>query len=444
MHNETTAPPYSLRAECALLGAILLDTRVIDGLGDRLSAEDFYSPAARTIFVASRELHNSGTPANAETVAHRLRERRQLDDLIIADRRGVTLIASLTDAVPSSVAWEYHAKIITDLATRRRLIDLGAEWQVRARNLSTDVASLLDGAETAIMALRRNQSSKAVRIGDAAREAIELLEKTANSGSHVVGIGSGLIGLDRVTGGFCDGDLWLLAGRPSMGKSALGVQIAARCAIHTKPAVVFSLEMPRVALARRLMAAEAAVDQTKIRSAFLSADETDRVLTAASQMQSWPLYVDDSGSLSIGELRARTRRLVTEHQVGLVVVDYLQMMCAPEARTEEQKIAAISAGLKGLAKDLNIPIIALSQLNRQVENRADKRPILSDLRGSGSQEQDADGVVFVHRAACDDANADPGDAFLIVAKNRNGAVGTLRCRFMREWTRFENAAESAS
>lgn len=438
---EGRIPPHSARAECALLGAILLDTRVLDSLAGRVIADDFYSPALRTIFAACRELHDTGTPANIVTVTHRLREHGVLDTTQVGGYAGAALVAWLSDQVPSAHDWEAHARIVADLATRRRLIDAAGEWGYRAADLGSPATDLLDAAETAIMALRRRATEGAVHVSVAVEDALSQLAATATRGDGVTGLATGLTAFDRQTGGLERGDLWLLAGRPGTGKTAWGLQVAARCAVHDRPAAVFSLEMPRLQLAQRLLAGEARVNQTAIRTARLSGDQHTRVLAAATNLCRAKLFIDDSPALFVGDLRARARRLVSEHEVGFLVVDYLQLMRAPVERgNREREIAAISQGLKALAKELKIPVLAITQMNRAVEQRTDKRPVLSDLRESGSQEQDADGVVFVYRPILHDAKAEPTAAELIIAKQRNGPTGSVPARFLGEWTRFENPA----
>jgi replicative DNA helicase len=437
----TQIPPHSVEAEHALLGSVLLNPRLLDDLAGRVAPEDCYLPGSQTVLAACYALHERGTAPNVLTVTHELASARKLSTVGWEGYGGAAFVAHLSDRVPSSGGWESAARIVAELAARRRLMAAAGEIGIKAQRLDTPAAQVLDEAEAAVLAVSRSVDRRPIAsMDDGLAEAFDAIAAASACGG-MTGLATGLHALDRMTGGLQASDLILLAGRPGAGKSALGVQIAARSASVGIPALVFSLEMPRVQIFQRLLSSEGRVDQRKLRTATLSGDEYDRIESAGGLLKGKPLFVDDTGALPLMELRAKARRMVADHGVKLVVVDYLQLVRAPASKgaSREQEIATISRGLKAIAKELDVPVLALAQLSRKAEDRPDKRPHLADLRESGSLEQDADVVLFVFREEMysDDASK-RGLAEIIVGKQRNGPVGTVEARFVAEHTRFES------
>jgi replicative DNA helicase len=435
-------PPHSAEAEASVLGAILLDNQQIDRVLQMLRAEDFYVPANRAVYEVMVELFNAAQPIDVVTLANRLQETERL-----APIGGTSYLARLLDAIPTVANVESHARIVREKADVRRIIDAAHQILAEGYGDHGEVAEFLDKSERRVFEVVRQDGRRAyVPMSTAVQETFAAIEAAAERGETLTGLSTGITRLDRLTGGLQRSDLVILAGRPGMGKTAFALNIAVHAAsFHAQPVVVFSLEMSRDQLVRRMLASEAGVDQSLLRTGRLARSDWDRIIGAAGALTKLPVFVDDSSAIGIMELRAKARRLKAEHGLGLVVVDYLQLVRGrPDADNREQEISDISRSLKALAKELETPVLALSQLNRAVESRAskDKRPQLADLRESGSIEQDADVVMFVYREEVYHRDtATPGEAEIIVGKQRNGPTGIARCRFQHEYTRFVNSTD---
>jgi replicative DNA helicase len=443
---EGRVPPQAVDIEEQVLGAMLLEKEAIAKVIEVMDDEVFHSERNRRIFQAIMALFERGEPADTITLAEELRRRGQLEAA-----GGESYLVELTMRVASAANVEYHARIVLEKALMRKLIGETTAIAGRAYNQTEDAFDLLDQAEQAIFKisewrLKRNY----VSMDKAVHDTLEMLESIHGTHGGVTGVPTGFRDLDTLTGGWQNSDLIIIAGRPSSGKTAFSLSLAANAALHrSKPTSIgiFSLEMSTQQLIMRLLCAEARVDAHAVRTGRLPEDDWKRLSIGAGRLAKAPIYVDDTASLGILELRAKARRLKAEHDVGLVVVDYLQLMQGPKsAENREKEISAISRSLKALAKELNIPVLALSQLSRAVEGRTDKRPILSDLRESGAIEQDADVVVFVHRPEMFmDPKSDrfaevQGRAEIIVGKQRNGPIDDIMLAFVNRYARFENLA----
>jgi replicative DNA helicase len=444
--SEGRMPPQAVDIEEQVLGAMLLEKEAIGRAVEVLDDEVFHAERNKKIFQAIIRLFERSEPADVITVAEELRRRGQLEGV-----GGEAYLVELTMKVTSAANVEYHARIVLEKALLRRLISESSAIAGRAFNQTEDAFDLLDQAEQAIFKisewrLKRNF----VSMDKAVHDTLEMLESIHGKNEGVTGVPTGFRDLDTLTGGWQRSDLIIIAGRPSAGKTAFALSLAANAALHrSKPTTVgiFSLEMSIQQLIMRLLCAEARVDAHAVRTGRLPEDDWKRLSLGAGRLARAPLFIDDTAGLGILELRAKARRLKAEHNVGLIVVDYLQLMQGPRnAENREKEISAISRSLKGLAKELDIPVVALSQLSRAVEGRTDKRPILSDLRESGAIEQDADVVAFVHRP---EMYTDPksekmdevqGRAEIIVGKQRNGPVDDIALTFVRRYARFENLA----
>ena len=432
-------PPQSIEAEEAVLGGILVDNRALDQAVQILTADDFYREAHRRIFNALTDLDERGEPADVITITEALQRRGDLEAV-----GGAAAVAELVDRTSTSSNVGFYAKIVRDKAILRRLVETGADIAQRASEGASDVGELLDQAEQGVLDIANKRMRPFAPIEDIIVATVKQIEDMYNNPEGLTGIPSGLMELDKLTSGFQPADLIIVAGRPSMGKSALAVNIGQYAAAQTGKAVgMFSLEMSKESLVMRMLCGEARIDSSKIRTGTLSDADFPRLAMAAGQLADIPFFIDDTPGLSALELRAKARRLARENEengIGLIIVDYLQLMQAHrQVDNREQEISMISRALKSLAKELNVPVMALSQLNRAVESRADKRPMMSDLRESGAIEQDADVIAFVYR---DDfynkASPDQGVAEVIISKQRNGATGTARLAFRKEFTSFEN------
>lgn len=432
-------PPQSIEAEEAVLGGILVDNRALDQAVQILTADDFYREAHRRIFNALTDLDERGEPADVITITEALQRRGDLEAV-----GGAAAVAELVDRTSTSSNVGFYAKIVRDKAILRRLVETGADIAQRASEGASDVGELLDQAEQGVLDIANKRMRPFAPIEDIIVATVKQIEDMYNNPEGLTGIPSGLMELDKLTSGFQPADLIIVAGRPSMGKSALAVNIGQYAAAQTGKAVgMFSLEMSKESLVMRMLCGEARIDSSKIRTGTLSDADFPRLAMAAGQLADLPFFIDDTPGLSALELRAKARRLARENEengIGLIIVDYLQLMQAHrQVDNREQEISMISRALKSLAKELNVPVMALSQLNRAVESRADKRPMMSDLRESGAIEQDADVIAFVYR---DDfynkASPDQGVAEVIISKQRNGATGTARLAFRKEFTSFEN------
>jgi replicative DNA helicase len=440
-----TAPPHSLDAEESILSAILFDNEVLHDVIGILQPEDFYRSAHQKIFAATAELYARNEPVDLVTLVTLLREKRQLEEV-----GGAEYPAKLVNSVPLAVNVPHHARIVYEKACLRRLITASNKIARRCFEERGNAEELLDLAEKEIFEISNQKIRPAFHpISKLITDNFDALEARQHNKELVTGVPTGFSRLDIMTAGLQRSDLVILAARPSMGKTALALNIARNAAVSAgRPVAVFSLEMAREQLSMRLLSAEARVDSQRIRSGPLHLEDWDRLHRAAATLHDAPIFIDDAPDLSAIEIRAKTRRLAKDKGVGLVVIDYIQLMQSRASmERRDLEISDISRSLKGLAKELDIPILALSQLNRKLEERSDKRPQLSDLRESGALEQDADLVLFIYRDEVynrDENNPQRGKAEVIVAKHRNGPTGMVPLTFLNAYTRFENpAAESA-
>ncbi|MEE9288664.1 MAG: replicative DNA helicase [Bacteroidota bacterium] len=438
-------PPQAVDVEMAILGAMLIDREAISKGLEILDEDSFYKEAHRKIFQAVVALFEKSEPADLVTLTEELRRRGQIEAI-----GGPVYLTDLTAKVTSAGNVEYHARIVLEKALLRSLIATSTEVVSRAYNESEDALDLLDDAEQKIFQISERRLKKSfTEIGAAIHDTMEMLEAIHGRHSGVTGVPSGFTQLDNITGGFQPSDLVIIAGRPSTGKTALAVSIARNVAVDHEMAVgIFSLEMASTQLVLRLLCAEARVNAHSVRTGRLSNEDWQRLVNRIDNLLKARIFIDDTPALGILELRAKARRLKAEHDVGLVIVDYLQLMQGPRnAETREREISAISRSLKALSKELNIPVIALSQLSRAIEARSSKRPLLSDLRESGAIEQDSDVVLFVHRPEMygeefleDGQTPAEGIAEIIVGKQRNGPTGKVQLTFIKEYARFESLA----
>ncbi len=431
--------PQSLEAEEAVLGAMMIDDAAANkAIGLLKSSNYFYKEAHRKIFEAMLVLSEESNPIDTVSVSNELKKKKSLKSV-----GGLYYLTGLVDKVPTAANIETYASIVKEKGILRDLISASHYMSKKAFESGEDVASILDEAEQSIFSLTQQKDNKLFQhIKPILTEAIQNLEKMQSKKGSVVGVPSGIIDLDNVTAGFRKSDLIVIAGRPSMGKTALALSVARNAALESKvPTAIFSLEMSSDQLAQRLLSSEARIDGQKARTGRLQTARWKDITIASGKLADAPLFIDDTPALSILDLRSRARRLKREENIELLIVDYLQLMQGPRrSENRQQEISSITQSLKALAKELDIPVIALSQLSRAVESRTDKRPVLSDLRESGAIEQDADVVIFLYRPfVYDDKKIDQkGLAYLIVAKQRSGPTRTVKATFIDTYARFEN------
>ena len=436
-------PPQAVDVEMAVLGAMLIEKGAIAKAIEILDDSSFYKPAHQRIFTAMIALFERSEPVDLITLIEELRRRGELEKV-----GGEYYLTELTTRVTTAANMEYHAHIVLEKALMRQLISASSEIASRAYQETEDALDLLDEAEQKVFQISEQRMKKNfVSMNTAVHSTMEMLESIHGKHSGVTGVPSAFTELDNITGGFQKSDLIVVAGRPSQGKTALVLSIARNASIlHDIPVGFFSLEMSSQQLVLRLICAEARVDAHSVRTGRLPEDEWRKLSTSIGKLYKAKILIDDTPALSALEIRAKSRRLKVEHNVGMIIVDYLQLMQGPKnAQSREQEISSISRSLKALAKELNIPVVALSQLNRALELRGDKRPVLADLRESGAIEQDADVVIFVHRPEMFGIDIDPetkepteGMAELIIGKQRNGPTGAVRLAFIKQYARFEN------
>lgn len=439
-------PPVSLEAEVAVLGGLLNDPDAVTRVVEILDESMFFREAHRRIFRAVSRLFARGIAADVITVGDELRNAGELDAA-----GGLPYLAELLDAVPTAANIQYHARIVQSKALLRRLIEASGQI-VRDVYEESDrpVEEVLDQAEQRIFQVAQSHDRGGfVRIKRILKETFEKIERLQESGAPVTGVPTGFRDLDRLTAGLHPGDLAIVAARPSMGKTSWVLNAAQNAAIdHNVPVAIFSLEMSKEQLVQRFLCAEGRVDAARLRVGRLSAEEMQRLVRAAGLLNVAPIWIDDSPGSTVLEMRAKARRLKADEDIGLLVIDYLQLMSGGSHRDDSrtQEVSAISRGLKALARELEIPVIALSQLSRAPEQRQDKRPMLSDLRESGSIEQDADLVMFLFREEYYlrpeevEERGVAGKAELILAKHRNGPTGHISLYFHKSYTRFDNMA----
>ena len=427
-------------AETAVLGAIFLDSNAFDRVSESITHADFFSPRNQLIFEHMGQLRDVGEPIDTVTLATSMEQAGKLEAA-----GGMDYLLSLDSASASTLNVEHHASIVHEMAEIRRLISTCANVMEQAHSGDYEHAErLFDEAQAAIFEVGASaRKGSFIVMKEALKTVIEHVQAAFESKATVTGTGTGFIDLDRKTSGLQGGDLIILAGRPGMGKTAFALNLASNAAIHSKVSVaIFSLEMPTRQLAARLLACEARVDSEKMRSGSLADGDIDSLLQAVRSMNDWSIHIDDTPGATVMEIRSKCRRLASDKKLpplGLVVIDYLQLMQGRANRSREQEISEMSRSLKSLAKELNVPIIALSQLNRGVESRPNKRPLMSDLRESGAIEQDADIIMFVYRDEYyNEDTEDQGLCEVIIAKQRNGPIGTTKLKFFKEWSRFDN------
>lgn len=439
--HSLNVPPHSEEAELAVLGSMLSSKEAVSKAIQHLKENYFYKNAHSTIFSAMVHLFDKGISIDTVSVIDLLKKNKDLEKV-----GGTYFITGLVESVPTAAHIDRYSKIVTEKALLRNLITLSHDIAKEAYDDSQDISEILDTVEQSIFAITNNRMQKGfTQINNVVVDALEKLEIIRASGGSVIGVPSGLVDLDEMTSGFQDGDLVIIAGRPGMGKTALALSMIRNASLDAKVGVgMFSLEMANHQLAMRLLCAEARVDSHYVRTGKLPSKLWRNLSVSAGSLEDAPIYLDDTPALSVLELRAKARRLKAEHNINMIVVDYLQLMQGPKGvESRQQEISVISRSLKALAKELNIPVIALSQLSRAVEQRADRKPQLSDLRESGAIEQDADVVIFLYRPwIYSQEDEDEGKAEVIIAKQRNGPTGTIQASFISKYARFENFSES--
>ncbi len=440
METFQRIPPHNLEAEQSLLGAMMLSEEAIVQSMEIVTSEDFYQVAHRSVFQALIDLYQAQKPCDPVTIQEELRSKNKLTEM-----GGATYLSQLLNAVPTAANAEHYARIIKEKSILRRLIAVTNELNREAFEPQAQAEPILDEAEEKVLALSQFRIVRPyVRVKELVSETFSNLERLYEHKQAITGVPSGFAKLDEFTAGFQPSDLVIVAARPSMGKTAFCLNIAQYVG-HTarKPVLIFSLEMSRNSLVQRLMCSEARIDGQKMRRGYLGDEDWSKLTITAGVLEDTPLFIDDSPNSTLLELRSKARRAFAQEKVGLIIIDYLQMislerMASQDNRTQE--ISAISRGLKGLARELNVPVICLSQLSRAVESRTDKRPMLSDLRESGAIEQDADVVIFLYRDSYYNPKKEESrnKAEVIIAKQRNGPVGSLDLAFFPEFARFDN------
>jgi replicative DNA helicase len=435
-NSELRTPPHSLEAERTVLGALMLDKDAIIKVADMITPEDFYTSAHNLIFEAMISLYEKSDPIDVLSISNKLEEENHIDEI-----GGATYLASLVSGIASASNITYYAKIIQKKAILRRLITAAADINDLAYNESEDIEKVLDDAEQTIFGIsQKSLKQEFTPIKTILGDAFDRLDELHRNKGEMRGVPTGFLDLDELLSGLQKSDLIILAARPSVGKTSLALDIARQAAtLSNTPVGIFSLEMSADQLVDRMIAAEGNVDLWRLRTGNLKESDFAQINDTMGKLSEAPIFIDDTSSANIMEMRTMARRLQAEHDLGLIIIDYLQLMEGRSNESRVQEISEISRGLKMLAKELNIPILALSQLSRAVESRPDQRPKLSDLRESGSIEQDADVVMFIYRE--DRVNPDTenkGIAEIIVAKHRNGPVGIKQLYFHEEAASYKN------
>ena len=436
-------PPHNLDAEISVLGSMLLSKNAIAEIVQFVGPGEFYRGAHRTMFEAIRDLYDRGEPVDIVTLGDELTRRGTLDSV-----GGQPAIADLISQVPTAANAGYYARIVAEQALRRRLIDAGTDITRLGYDAGTEADDAVDQAENAVFQVaQRSYGRELSPMKDLLSQAFELIEKRSETRQAITGLPTGFIDLDELTSGLQPANLMILAARPGLGKSTLVTNIATHVAVDLRrPVVMFSLEMSQMELLERVLSAQAKVDSNRIRTGRLRDDDWPKLSQAMGRLHEANFYIDDTAGINLMEIRSKCRRLKQRHGLDLIVVDYLQLMQSHRRiESRVQEVSEISRGLKVLAKELDTPVIALSQLSRKPEDRGDKKPVLSDLRESGSIEQDADIVAFIYRDdAYDPDAATKGQAQLIVAKHRNGPLKTIDLSFIGHQSRFGSMARGAS
>ena len=431
-------PPQSLEAEQSVLGSMLIDKEVIPVVMEILRSEDFYRPDHKEIYDVIIELFDRAQPIDLITVSERLKLHGKLELV-----GGLEYLTNMATAVPTTANVKHYAKLVEEKALLRKLIKTSSDIVDLGYAAGEEVSYILDKAEQGIFDILQKRSSQGfVPIKDVLVDTFNKLEELYNNKGHVTGIPTGFNDLDFKTSGLHNSDLILIAARPAMGKTAFALNVAQYAAVHGRvPVAIFSLEMSKEQLVNRMLCSEAMVDSSKMRTGNLEDNDWQKVARALAPLSEAPIFIDDTPGISITEIRAKCRRLKLEHNIGLVVIDYLQLMQGSRSKSEnrQQEISEISRSLKILAKEINIPVITLSQLSRASETRTDHRPILSDLRESGAIEQDADIVMFLYRDDYYNPETEKKNiAEVILAKHRNGSTGTVELVWLGQYTKFAN------
>jgi len=439
-------PPHSLEAEQSVLGGLMLSSAAWDNVADIITESDFYREDHRLIFKAISEVHDAGRACDAVTVTEWFEARGQVDQV-----DGGNYISLLANNTPSAANITAYADIVREKSILRSLIDAGSEITSSAfSSEGRDSKTLLEEAERLVFAIADKGSRRGsgfVSVKDTLAEAMARIEELNALEGEITGIPTGFQDFDRLTAGLQPSDLIIVAGRPAMGKTTFAMNIAEHGAIkHGKSVAVFSMEMSSMQLVMRLFSSLGQIEQTRIRTGSLDEHDWPKLTSAMNLLHKSKIFIDDTPALSPAELRARARRLKREHDIDLIVVDYLQLMSVPDTRENRAtEIAEISRSLKAIAKELKVPVVALSQLNRALEQRPNKRPLMADLRESGSIEQDADLIVFIYRDEIyNPESAEKGKAEIIIGKHRNGSTGTVSLAFQGPWLRFVNLAPESA
>lgn len=441
-------PPQNLEAEMSVLGGVLLENEALNRTLEYLTTSDFYRESHRKIFNSLLALSDKSEPADLVTLTAELKNRGELEDV-----GGSTYLATLVDYVPTAANITYYCKLVKEKSIARKLIEVSTDIATSGYD-GGDMEEILDRAEKSIFEISENRTRPSYfPVRDILKDTFKSIEKLYERKELITGVPTGYHDLDKMTAGLQPSDLVIVAGRPSMGKTAFALNLIEYATAHADnpvPAVIFSLEMSKEQLVQRMLCSLAKVDAGRLRTGHLGESDWPKLTMAAGQLNETELYIDDTPAISVLELRSKARRLKAEHGLGLIIVDYLQLMRGSNPESRQQEISEISRSLKALAKELELPVVALSQLNRSLESRTDKRPMMADLRESGAIEQDADVIMFVYREAvyCEDCRSrektcEKGhdkDAEIIIGKQRNGPIGTVHLTFRGEFTRFENQA----
>lgn len=431
-------PPQNTEAEQSLLGAVLLENEALSKALEIIKPEDFYYESHRQIFECMIELFNKNEPADIITITEILKRKGKLEQI-----GGASYLADLSEKIPTAANIEYYAKIIKEKALLRNLINSATQIASRAMRAEENIEDLLDFSEKTIFSISENQIKPSFYpLKEVITASFKNIERLYEKKELITGVPTGFADLDAMTSGFQSSDLIIIAGRPSMGKTAFCLNVAQHAAYEANvTTAIFSLEMSKEQLALRMLCAEARVDNHKLRSGFIAESEWGKLAMGAGKLADTKIYIDDTPGITVLEMRAKARRLKAEHGLGMLIVDYLQLMSGSRSKSEgrEQEISEISRSLKALAKELSIPVLALSQLNRRVEDRTVKKPQMADLRESGAIEQDADVILFIYRNEVyhPDAEDTKGIAEIIIGKQRNGPTGEIKLTFVNEYTRFE-------
>lgn len=427
-------PPHNQEAEQAVLGAILIEPSVLASVSERLKAEDFYRQAHQRLFQVMVDLSEKGMPVDVVTLTAELQDRKLLDEI-----GGVSYLTELTSVIPTAANVVYYAKIVEEKALLRRLIQTATQIAMNGYSGGEEVDEIIDAAERQILEIGQRQIRGGfVPIRDVLMETYQQIEQLHYNQDGLRGIATGFVDLDRMTSGFQKSDLIIIAARPSMGKTAFALNVAQNVAMRTGETVaIFNLEMSASQLVTRMIAAEGNIDAQVFRTGQLQEEDWEKVTMAMSSLSEAPIFIDDTPGVSVYDIRAKLRRLQSEHGLGLVIIDYLQLISGRGGDSRQQEISEISRSLKLMARELNVPVISLSQLSRAVEQRQDKRPMLSDLRESGSIEQDADIVAFLYRDDYYNEDSEKKNiAEVIIGKQRNGPVGKVELLFLKNYNKF--------